>query len=132
MVATRAVLGCGGAERRRVPVWRLRAAGIVAARTAHGIFVETREPARCAAPAALAPGAHRPCRRQLPALLRPPRVLGGVRALRRLSLRLERVAGRRAAGVGRRARHDRAGHAGRRSEEHTTELQSLMRISYAV
>src|SRR3546814_11269249 len=75
MVATRAVLGCGGAERRRVPVWRLRAAGIVAARTAHGIFVETREPARCAAPAALAPGAHRPCRRQLPALLRPPRVL---------------------------------------------------------
>src|SRR3546814_7798559 len=111
MVATRAVLGCGGAERRRVPVWRLRAAGIVAARTAHGIFVETREPARCAAPAALAPGAHRPCRRQLPALLRPPRVLGGVRALRRLSLRLERVA---------------------RSEEHTSELQSLMRISYAV
>src|SRR3546814_9571448 len=97
MVATRAVLGCGGAERRRVPVWRLRAAGIVAARTAHGIFVETREPARCAAPAALAPGAHRPCRRQLPALLRPPRVLGGVR-----------------------------------SEEHTSELQSLMRSSYAV
>src|SRR3546814_4030479 len=37
--------------------------------TAHGIFVETREPARCAAPVALAPGAHRPCRRQLPALL---------------------------------------------------------------
>src|SRR3546814_3258586 len=29
-------------------------------------------------------------------------------------------------------RHVAAGHAGARSEEHTSELQSLMRISYAV
>src|SRR3546814_4617747 len=117
MVAARAVLGSGGAEWLRVPVWRLRAARIAAARTAHGIFVETREPARGAAPVALAPGAHRPCRRQLPALLRTPRVLGGVSALRRLSRRLERVAGRRADGGGRRARHDRAGRAGRAARQ---------------
>src|SRR3546814_9465264 len=39
-----------------------------------------------------------------------------------------RYAGRRV----RRRRHDHAGSGRRRSEEHTSELQSLMRISYAV
>ena len=54
-----------------------------------------------------------PRRRELPAPLRPPRLPGGVRALRRLSLRLGPVAGRRAAGAGRHARHDRARCSGR-------------------
>src|SRR3546814_16390607 len=105
MVATRAVLGCGGAERRRVPVWRLRAAGIAAARTAHGIFVDAREPARVAAPPALDPWAHRPCRLPLPARLRQPPVLSGGHALSRLAVQLDRRARRATSGLGASARH---------------------------
>ena len=75
--------------------------------------VEARQSVRRAPAAALAPRADRAQPRQLPALFRAPRLLGGVRALRRLSLRLDRARGRRAAGDGRHSRHDRAGVAGR-------------------
>src|SRR3546814_9673245 len=40
--------------------------------------------------------------------------------------------GGRDGGFGALSAHQRGGAAGRRSEEHTSELQSLMRISYAV
>src|SRR3546814_7025001 len=61
---------------------------------------------------------------------RPPRRLGARRAPGARRLRRPRTAGPR---VGHRGDGPQAaGHRGRRSEEHTSELQSLMRISYAV
>src|SRR3546814_2110519 len=55
------------------------------------------------------------------------------RGLQRLSLGAHRRAGGTGLFLGRRYRRDGAPRRGpRRSEEHTSELQSLMRISYAV
>src|SRR3546814_4286622 len=71
----------------------------------------------------LLPGRWRPLR--LPASLARP-----VAALRAHARRAAAVRGRTSAGRRRRAGRDRL-HL-RRSEEHTSELQSLMRISYAV
>src|SRR3546814_5779906 len=80
-------------------------------------------------PAAAGRG-HRPARLARPRL----RDAGGLVAVRRRpAARAERAAPRRAVGravAGRRLRRGRDGL--RRSEEHTSELQSLMRISYAV
>src|SRR3546814_7314616 len=74
----------------------------------------------CPIPCALQTGGRRILRTRSPRALavRPARICGGAAATCR--------------GESHRKHRTRYLHAGRRSEEHTSELQSLMRISYAV
>ena len=90
-LAARAVLGRGRDERPRLPLRLLVLPESLAPRKAHGILLAPRQSVRRHGAAALASGTHRAGGGQLPAPLRPPRLLGGLRALRRLSA----TAGRR-------------------------------------
>src|SRR3546814_7034104 len=69
-----------------------------------------------------------------PATHRSPRRIGGDRACLRNAAAVVADAGREGAARGRRSRAHpiRRSFLAARSEEHTSELQSLMRISYAV
>ena len=98
ILAARAVLGGRGDEHAGLLLRLADPAGIAGAGKPHGVLLEARQSVRRHAAAALASRAHRPGGRELPALFRAPRLLRRLRALCRLSLWLDAMAGRRTAG----------------------------------